>query len=165
MKYSIAVLFTLIVCFSTNILAAPKFKSHAEEVIKEKLNLTSVQFITKCLSKGRFEILKLFYDRIVDDKIPNRLANDMLDRAKKIDNVAENDWKQITNDVCLTNASLRFENESDVGKINLCFDEKSRLEGKKKADFTNALLGSFCSSVEILAKEKFAEMSVRKDNP
>lgn len=119
-------------------------------MIKEKLNLTPIQFVTKCLSRGRFDIFKLFFDRIVDDKIPNGLANEMISRAKKLDTVTEDDWKKITNDVCLTNATLRAENDSDVGKMNLCFDKQSQLEGEKKADFTNALLESFCSSVELL---------------
>ena len=112
------------------------------------MNLTPEGLITKCLLRARFDVLKLIIERTSDPTIPNTLADDMVNKANKLEKVNENDWDEFTKDRCLTNSTLIAANESDVNKINLCFGNSSRLEGAKKTDFTNALFQSFCSAVE-----------------
>ena len=118
------------------------------KVLKEKLNLTLGQLITKCLLRDRFDALKLIYDRTSDLTISNTLADDIVNRANKLEKVNKNDWNEFTKDRCLTNATVKAVNVSDVNKLNLCFDNRSKLNESKKRDFANAILQSFCSVVE-----------------
>lgn len=104
----------------------------------------------KCLSNGKFGIIKLAWDRVVDDKLPNKLANDMLTTVKQSTVVDENGWKKVSNDICLSKPNLINENKRDVDTINQCFAKEKQLEGVKKDNFANALLESFCSAVRAL---------------
>ncbi|XP_033211680.1 uncharacterized protein LOC117169418 [Belonocnema kinseyi] len=157
MKYCNIALCTFIICFSGNVFAQ-KFDPPLEKVLKEQLNLTPEQFKAKCVEQDSSISQKFHKSRISAAEIANDLADDVVGRAKKLRKVNEEKWNSLIKDRCLTNVVLYYLTESSVDNIvNQCFDEKNRLKGVTKTDFTNALFTEYCESVSKLAKEKYLE--------
>ncbi|XP_043465043.1 uncharacterized protein LOC122500253 [Leptopilina heterotoma] len=126
-----------------------------EELLKKYLNLSKEEIIKKCRDKDPCLVSKAEGLEKAKQEAGNDLINHLVNEAKKLPSVTENDWNTLTQNNCISNpffiksVEMTFVN----GVACLSPGEIPSSDVAKKA--LKEYVDIFCSRVKEAAKKKF----------